>query len=146
MHSFYAVIVLAIGSLLAFQGAINAKLSSHLNHPFQAALFSFLIGTFSLLLINLAYNKPLPKWSVVREMPWYLWLGGLFGAAMVSSAILLIPKIGATTFIGAVIVGQLLAALAIDHFGILNVPQERITPIRLFGVFSLILGFILVKK
>ena len=146
MQSIYAFIVLIIGCLLALQGAINAKLSSHLNHPFQAALFSFLVGTLSLLLINLGFNKPLPKWNIIRELPWYLWLGGLFGATMVSSAVLLIPRIGATTFIGSVIVGQLVAALIIDHFGILNVPQERITPLRLLGAASLVLGFVLIKK
>lgn len=46
-----------------------------------------------------------------------LWIGGLFGALFVFSMIKLIPKIGVSSTMAGVIAGQLLLAMAIDHFG-----------------------------
>ncbi|SMF39697.1 DMT family transporter [Pseudobacteriovorax antillogorgiicola] len=140
------IIVLIIGGLLALQGVINAKLSSYLPHPLQAAVISFSVGTTVLLALSLLTGESPPSLSQWRSIPWYLFIGGLLGALMVSSAILLIPKIGATSFIGGIIVGQLIAALLLDHFGVLGLDIRPINSQRILGVVLLIAGFLLTRR
>jgi len=146
MKILFSFLVLIIGTLLALQGVINAKLSTHLNHPIQAAVLSFCVGLSSLLFVSLLVKPTLPSTSQLMAIPPYLLIGGLFGAIMVSSAIILIPQMGATPFIGGIIVGQLLGAMTFDHFGILGLPIQAINGKRILGVLLLVAGFFLTRK
>jgi transporter family-2 protein len=138
--------VLGIGGLLALQGAINSRLATYMNHPLQAALISFSVGTLSLLLINLFLSAQWPSWHSLIKTPPYLWIGGLFGAIMVSSAIIFIPQIGATSFIAAIIVGQLIMAVVVDHYGILGVPVDQVDWLKILGIGLLLLGFLCIRR
>lgn len=146
MNLFINCFVLIVGGLLALQGVINGRLASYLNHPIQAALLSFFVGTFALTIFALALRAPLPHWDSMKSIPWYLLVGGLFGAIMVTSAIVLIPKIGAAPFIGGIIVGQLIMALSLDHFGALGLTTRPLNWQRIVGAALLVLGFIMTRK
>ena len=142
----YNAFVLLVGALLALQGVINGRLARYLEHPIHAAVVSFSIGLCSLIALSFMLGAPLPQLSQVKSIPWYLFVGGIFGAIMVSSAIIFIPKLGVATFIGGIIVGQLLAALLMDHFGILGLETKPIDMRRTLGASFLILGFFLTRK
>jgi transporter family-2 protein len=77
---------------------------------------------------------------------WYLYIGGAFGVAILAAPILLIPRIGATATLTAIVLGQLLLALLIDHFGWLSSPKIEISFVRAAGVLLLIAGAILLRK
>lgn len=146
MQALYLGAVLAVGAGVMLQGVINARLGHHLNHPLQASLVSFTVGLLTLAVINLAVRAPLPPLSTVRAIPPYLWVGGMIGAVFVSSAIVFIPRLGATVFGAAAIAGQLVAAVVVDHFGILGVPVTRFNLARLAGVALIAAGFYLVRR
>ena len=55
-------------------------------------------------------------------MPWWAPLAGLTGAVAVFAGLALIDKIGAGPVNGLIITANLLASLAIDHFGLMNMP------------------------
>jgi len=63
-----------------------------------------------------------------------------------ASAFFLVPQIGAATFIGLVITGQMLASVAFDHFGWLGLTQRPIDAPRLIGVALLIGGVVLIRR
>ncbi len=48
--------------------------------------------------------------------------------------------------IGAVIAGQLIGSVALDHFGALGLPQQAISPGRALGIAFLIAGVFLIRK
>jgi len=76
----------------------------------------------------------------VRTAPWWSWLGGLLGAVFVTSSILLVPRLGATLFIAAIVTGQLAFSLIIDEFSLLGVSQRPASPGRLLGVAIMMVG------
>jgi hypothetical protein len=65
--------------------------------------------------------------------------GGLFGAIYIDISIFMLPKLGATTVVALIVLGQMVGSLAFDHFGILGVAQQSVTLARIAGV-ALILG------
>ncbi|WP_430816731.1 DMT family transporter [Carboxylicivirga sp. RSCT41] len=139
-------IALLIGGLLAVQGSINSQLGGILKSPFLAAFISFSVGTLTLLALNVLVRTELPGKELLSSMPIYLFLGGIIGAIYVSSAIILIPKIGVATMLGASIGGQMIVASIIDHYGWFNVAIHQISAGRIIGILLLIVGVYLIER
>ena len=45
-----------------------------------------------------------------------------------------------------VLAGQMIAALAVDQFGVLGFPQNAVTPARLLGAVLVIIGALLIVR
>ena len=58
----------------------------------------------------------------------------------------MVPTMGAATVLSLIVVGQMLGSLVFDHFGILGLPHQPISLVRLAGAAFLVLGVILVRK
>ncbi len=84
--------------------------------------------------------------SQLRAVPPVLYIGGMLGAIYVTSVILLVPKIGVANTLIAVIVGQVLLSLVLDHLGFLNLPMQRISGLRMIGASLVVTDLILVSK
>ena len=72
--------------------------------------------------------------------------GGLLGAAAIVAALIGIPKVSAGVVIAATVLGQLIAAVIIDHFGWLGVPQVRLNPWRICGAVLLFVAALMMQK
>lgn len=135
-----------LGALLTIQAGINAQLRTFLGPPVTAAFASFGVGLAALLLLALVTRTSVLSAAVVGRVPWWAWLGGLFGATYVVSAVVLAPRLGATLFVGVLVAGQLAAAVILDQFGWLGFPEQRVSAWRLVGVGCLLAGVWLVKR
>ena len=49
------------------------------------------------------------------------------------------------TFVALLVTGQMLASLTLDHFGLLGVPVQPATLVRMAGAAFLILGVVLIR-
>jgi transporter family-2 protein len=78
-----------------------------------------------------------PKWS---------YFGGILGGTYILLIVLLAPKLGIGNVTVLVLMGQVLAAIIIDHFGLLGAPVHRFNWYRLAGVIFLCSGVFLIKK
>lgn len=103
----------------------------------------YLVGLVSML--SVALLAPGPRFAFPAGATWVSWTGGLFGAIFIGIAVLMVPRLGAATTLALIVVGQLLASLAFDHFGVLGLPQHAVSPIRLAGAACLIAGVVLVR-
>ncbi len=139
-------VALLIGGLLAVQGSINSQLGGILKSPFLAAFISFFVGTLTLFVLNVLMRAELPPKAIIAEIPLYLFIGGVIGAIYVSSAIILIPKIGVATMLGASIGGQMIVASIIDHYGFFNIAIHPISTGRIVGILLLIVGVFLIER
>lgn len=144
--AYYLLLALVAGICLPTQAGINAQLGQWTRSPVLAALISFAVGTLTLLIYALVTRAPLPPLASVGTQPWWLWSGGLLGAFFVAVAVILVPKLGATTMLAVVLAGQLLASLIYDHFGLLGFPIHPISAGRLIGVFLLGAGVLLIRN
>ena len=133
------------GALIAIQAPTNALLSRPLDSPVTAAFISFVVGTLALGL--LAWLLPSrPDAAGVRALPWYVWLGGLYGAFFVAVAAFGAPRVGVAVLLTAAIAGQLATAMVLDHYGLLGLPRQPIGLERMLGLALVIGGVILVRR
>ena len=128
------------GALLAAQGPIYARMASDLGGPLQAALLAFAIATLALLLISLLSETPVPRSSDLRRVPFWVWGGGLIGAYVVLVSIPAVPKLGAASYMVALVVGQLVASHLYDHFGAFGLEPKPLTPASLLGLALIVAG------
>lgn len=132
---------LSLGAFMAVQPAINGQLRWKVGSPAHAAMISTFVSTIALLLFVFMFErKPWPNVEMVRETPWWMWTGGLLGAAYVALSIVLVQRLGGAVAFSLIILGQMVFALVIDHFGLLGVPQHELTPQRLFAVALVVSG------
>lgn len=145
MKWIFAAIAFVAGALLPLQALINAQLGRQTTGALFASACSFLVGTIALGGVLLVTRQPLPAFDTLARLPAWIWLGGLLGAFFVCVATLAIPRIGAATLVALVVGGQMLAALALDRFGVLQAPQP-VTASRLFGALLVLAGVLLVMQ
>ena len=133
------------GACFALQASANASLRAHLASPLWAAFFS-ICGTILTAVTVMLLIRPVPPLAAAaRGAPWWNWIGGPLGALIVLSGATLAPRLGAAAFIAAVVGGQLACSLLLDHFGLMELPRQPITPARLLGVLLVFAGVVLVK-
>lgn len=141
----FIAIAFLIGGLLPIQGVINARLGQVLNHPLQASLISFSVGTAFLVCCLWLARIGFPSPWIVTQVPWYLLCGGLMGAIFVSTVLVLVPHIGIANMLVAAMAGQMVISMLIDHFGWLGVPVHSLGISRILGGVLLLLGVVLVR-
>lgn len=141
------LVLLAVvaGAVVPFQSAINANLGRGLGHPLWATLASLLVSIAVLLPVILALRLPLPHLAFAARAPLWMWAGGAFGVCFISLALILLPRLGASGFIALALTGQIIASLALDHFGMFGLIQRHITPAQLIGAVLLIAGVALIQ-
>lgn len=134
------------GLAIAAQAGINAGLARYLGGPVLAAAVSFAVGTAALASVCLAAGITWPSPAQWQAAPWYSWIGGLLGAAFVTLAVVLAPRLGAATLIACVVAGQLCASLVLDHYGWLGFPVHPVNWQRLAGAVLLFAGVVLLVR
>jgi transporter family-2 protein len=140
-----AVLAVAAGISFVVQQVVNADLRAAIGSAAWAGFVSYLGGTLCMLVMALVLRDPAPTAAAVSRSSWWAWTGGFFGAVYIAIAILLLPRIGAATFVALLVAGQMLASLAFDHYGLLGLAQQSVTPARLLGAALLVGGAILVR-
>lgn len=134
-----------IGMAVGLQPTINARLGNFTGEAALAALISTLTSSTCLILYLIILRPEIPSWGQLRIGPWWMWTGGVIGAIYVAISLNLAQRLGATVLVAVVLIGQMLAAVIIDHYGLLGLEQQTITPLRILGVVLLIAGVILIR-
>lgn len=138
---------LGAGFLLGAQPSVNGQLGRHVQHPLQASLISFASGTAIILVLCLVTRSFPPSFtSSPAELPWWIWLGGAIGVVLVTTSLILVPHIGSLPWFAAVMTGQTVSALLLDHFGLLGNPRAPASPLRILGAGLLILGVLAIVQ
>ena len=143
-----SMFALLAGALIALQFGVNAALRGFLGagSPFYATLISYAVGTLASLGCLLAVRPALPAWSRVAAVPWWAWTGGAIGVGYVTASVLLAPKLGATRLIVLVVAGQLLASVALDHFGLLGYAARPFNLWRAAGCGLMLAAVAIIKS
>ena len=139
------LLVFLAGAMIAIQAPTNAMLAKAGGSPILAALISFSVGTVALLAVWLATPNR-PGTAAFAGLPWYAWIGGLYGALFVAVAAYAAPKIGVASLITIGIAGQIAMALWLDHIGAMGLSREPINVGRILGAVLVIAGVILVRR
>lgn len=138
---FYFLALLA-GSALSFEGAIYAELGKTVGQ-IETSFYNFFMGSIIMGLLwlffgkgDLSYTLKAPKWNL---------LGGLLGVIYLTSIVISVPFVGVGITMVAVIIGQLVMSMVIEHFGWLGSKKTRINKEKIFAVISMIIALILIN-
>jgi bacterial/archaeal transporter family-2 protein len=139
-------LAMAAGISFVFQQAVNANLRTELGYPFWAGFISYLGGTIAMFMMVIVMREPLLSGRMISQTSLLSWTGGAFGAAYIAISILLLPRLGVATVVALIVLGQMIASLAFDHYGILGAPIHPAGVKRIAGAMLLMLGVVLIKQ
>jgi transporter family-2 protein len=142
---FLTAIGVIAGGLIAIQSILNASLGQKAGN-LGAVLVLTIISAITLAVLVFLF----PTASNLKDLPgiseWYLYAGGILGVVILAAPIFLLPRLGTTSTLVAIILGQSLFAVIIDHFGLLASPKIEISFVRITGLLLVAIGAYLVGK
>jgi transporter family-2 protein len=138
--------IIVAGALQAFGTVMSAQLRVSLSNPWLALTVLFTLNAFFFAGLFAVSPRPLPTMEGISAMPWWAPLAGLTGAVAVFAGLALVDKIGAGPVNGLIITANLLASLAIDHFGLMNMPVHALNVWRVIGGVLMTVGIFLVFR
>jgi bacterial/archaeal transporter family-2 protein len=142
----FLLLTLLAGALLPIQTGVNLQLRNLIGHPVVAALVSFVVGTIGLALVAVVARGPLSLGAAWSRSEWWHWGGGLLGAVYIVGTIVLAPRLGAATFVAALVAGQMIMSLVIDQYGWVGFAEHAISPLRVLGAALVVGGVVLVQR
>ena len=142
----YAAGAATAGVALALQAAANGQFRARLgDNPLWATFFS-VCGTILFASAAMLVIRPAaPEMSAVRSTVWWHWVGGPLGTVVVLSGALLAPRLGAANYAALVVGGQLCAALVLDHYAAMGLPEHTISAGRALGALLIVCGVLCIK-
>ena len=143
--TYYAIIMLAAGIGVPVLAALNAALGVRLGSPAGAAVFLFMIAFSCAVLVLVLFDTPSALLGA-QNAPKYLFLGGVLVAFYVLSITYIAPHFGVGNAVFAVLLGQLISAAAIDHFGLFGAAITPLTLTRAIGIALMATGVFITQQ
>ncbi len=141
----YAAVMLTAGIGIPLLAALNAQLGLRIGAPVAAAVVLFAVALLSAL-IALAFFGGADRLRLVPAQPKHLFFAGCFVAFYVISITMIAPRFGVGNAIFCVLLGQMIAAATIDHFGLIGAVARPITLLRASGIGLMTLGLLLIQR
>lgn len=144
MHSFLLLAMIGIlgGVAVGLQGPIAGAMGQRVGGAASSLVIHVSGAVFSAALLLARGGEHIQNW---RQMSWYMWGAGLFGVVLYLTLSVTFPRLGAALSLTCIIVGQLFAGLALDHFGFMGVARPLDLG-RILGVGVVLTGAYLIYR
>ena len=140
-----ALLMLIAGIGIPVMAALNAGLGQRLGSPTAASAVLFAVA-FTLAAAVLASAGRPPALTRFTGVPWVYYAGGFFTVFYILAITYAGPRIGIGNAVFFVLLGQLIAATVIDHFGLWDAIVTPVTPRRVIGLIVMAIGVYLARK
>jgi transporter family-2 protein len=135
-----------VGALITVQVGTNTRLKEAFGEAMPAVIGSSMLGVAILTLATVVSRTPWPSAARLAGATWWAWLGGLLGAVYAVATVLMARRLGAATLTAAVVTGQLVCSVVLDHFGALGFTEHALSAGRVAGCLLMIAGFVLIAR
>lgn len=136
----FALIIAAVaGMAMAIQGSLNAALGKIIG-TLETTLVVHLIGIAVVGSALYPFRLGTGNLTLLKEAPWYMYLGGALGVLIIFGVAMSIPYAGVANATTAIIVGQLVTALIIDQCGLFGLEKVPFTLYKGLGLACLAVG------
>ncbi len=125
------------GFAVGTQGPIAGAMSQRVGGTASSLVVHVSGAILSGLLLAARGGEMIQNW---RTLPWYMLGSGVFGVVLYLTLSHTLPRLGATTAVMLIIVGQLLMGLLIDHFGWFGLSVRPIETVRIVAAILLLAG------
>ncbi len=138
-----ALIMLLAGVGIPVLAALNARLGTGIGSPAAAALILFIVA-FAATGLTVLVTGP----GALRALPGqpaHLFLAGVLVAFYVLSITYIAPTFGVGNAVFFVLLGQLVSAAVIDHFGLFGAQVKPLDALRAAGIVVMAAGVALTQ-
>jgi len=135
-----------VGATLALQVGMAATMRGHVGSPMGAALVNFAVGTIFLFIAVALGRGSLAGLAHAGAAPWWAWGAGILGGFYITASAAFGSSLGGATFLALVVAGQMIAALTLDHYGVLGFPVRPLDAWRIAGALLVICGMFLLAR
>ncbi len=140
----YALIMLAAGIGIPVLAALNAALGLRLGSPVAASVCLFGVAFVAAVTVYLATGAS--GIAAAVSAPPHLFLAGLLVAFYVLSITWVAPKFGVGNAIFFILLGQLVSATIIDHFGLFGAQVREVNLARVAGLALMAAGVLVTTR
>ena len=135
----YNILALLIGALISIMISFNSGLEGYVGSTYSVVLIHA-IGLIAILIVA-AIKKE--KMVIKEAIPFYLFLGGIFGVMLTLVNIITIGGIGVALTTALAVFGQLVFSSLVDHFGLFGLTKYEFNPKKLVGFFIVLVGLVI---
>jgi transporter family-2 protein len=128
-----AGLMLAAGIGVPILAAISAQLGSRIGAPLAAGAIALVVALAVATAATVATGQSRAL-SAVLSQPLWLLTGGAFMAFYLLTITWVAPRFGVGNAVFCVLLGQMIAAALIDHFGLFGARIVPVTAMRLTGI------------
>ncbi|MEM1302448.1 MAG: DMT family transporter [Pseudomonadota bacterium] len=139
-----ALTMLAAGIGIPVLAALNAALGKHLGAPMVAGVVLFAVALTTAATVALVTGPS--AIAKVATAPKHLLIAGALIAFYVLSITAIAPKFGVGNAVFFVLLGQLISAAAIDHFGLFGANPSPLTATRAASIALMAAGVALTQR
>lgn len=141
----YAAVMLAAGIGIPILAALNAQLGARIGSPAAAGAILFVVA-FAAAVAAMVLSGGTEALARAPAQPRHLFLAGLLVAFYVLAITWIAPRFGVGNAVFFVLLGQLVSAAAIDHFGLMAALPKPLNATRAAGIALMALGVLLTQK
>ena len=137
-----ATLMFIAGIGIPLLAALNAALGQRLGSPAAAATVLFIVAFLTAAGVTAITRG---SFSALPGTPKHLYLAGALIAFYVLSITWVAPTFGVGNAVFFVLIGQLVSAALIDHYGLFGARELAISPLRALGI-ALMAGGVLLTQ
>lgn len=138
----YIGLAFLMGTIMSIYLPMNSSVSKHVGSPITANVTFFIVALITSIILFFIFGNS-DTIGKVKDVPPFLYLTGVISAFIVLGTTFLIPHIGARKFFILLIAGQIVMAVAVSHFGLLESPKDPMSIKKLIGASLVIMGAII---
>ena len=135
----YNNLALVIGALISVMISFNSGLEGYVGSTYSVVIIHA-VGLIAILIVAAIKKEKI----VIKEaIPFYLFLGGIFGVMLTLVNIITIGGIGVALTTALAVFGQLVFSSLVDHFGLFGLTKYEFNPKKLVGFFIVLVGLVI---
>ena len=134
----YKASAVLIGILIAIMVTFNGILANYTD-PYGSILIIHIVGLIAVIIILILTKQ---KFKLTKNIPIYLFSGGLIGVLVVFLNNLCFNSIGASLTLSLGIFGQLVLACFIDHYGLFGLNVYKFKKKKIIGFLIILSGLV----
>lgn len=139
--SLYIGFAFVMGMIMSIYLPMNSSVARYIGSPVTASMIFFLIAFLTSILLFLVFGDFETIYNF-RDVPVYFYLTGFVSALVILGTTFLIPHIGARKFFILLVAGQIVMAILVSHFGVLESPKDPISTQKLIGAALVMAGVV----
>jgi transporter family-2 protein len=140
-----AGLMLAAGIGVPILAAISAQLGFRIGAPLAAGVIALMVA-LAVAALAMTVTGQSRALSAVLSQPLWLLTGGAFMAFYLLTITWVAPRFGVGNAVFCVLLGQMVAATVIDHFGLFGARTVPLNGQRLAGILAMAGGLALIQR